>query len=117
LISDPEQAHHVLATNHENYEKSKGYKEIARVLGNGLLTAEGSEWRKQRKALQRSFHKTALRELVPAIWDTGAQYLQGLLEKQTMRLDTEMSSLTLTVLLNSLIEYQDEALKKSMSSH
>ncbi|MEP3387621.1 MAG: cytochrome P450 [Reichenbachiella sp.] len=117
LISDPEQAQHVLATNHENYTKSNGYKQVALVLGNGLLTAEGDEWHKNRKILQPSFHKNELRKLLPAVWETGMQYLSTLDDKQALRLDTEMNGLTLTILLNSLIHSSDEEILTKMSDH
>lgn len=115
LISDPAQAQHILANNHENYTKSNGYKQVALVLGNGLLTAEGEEWHRNRKMLQPSFHKKELRKLLPAVWKTGEQYLSGLIANQDLRLDTEMNGLTLTILLNSLIHSSDEEILTKMS--
>ncbi|SMD34939.1 Cytochrome P450 [Reichenbachiella faecimaris] len=117
LISDPEQAQHVLASNHENYTKSNGYKQVALVLGNGLLTSEGEEWHRNRKMLQPSFHKNELRKLLPAVWETGSQYLSTLADNQALRLDTEMNGLTLTILLNSLIHSSDEEILSKMSGH
>ncbi|MEP2026953.1 MAG: cytochrome P450 [Reichenbachiella sp.] len=117
LISDPEQAQHVLATNHENYTKSNGYKQVALVLGNGLLTSEGEEWHRNRKILQPSFHKNELRKLLPAVWSTGQQYFAGLSANQKLRLDTEMNGLTLTILLNSLIHSSDKEIMNKMSGH
>ncbi|MCV9388169.1 cytochrome P450 [Reichenbachiella ulvae] len=114
LISDPEQAQFILATNHQNYKKSRGYKEVARVLGQGLLTAEGDFWHKQRKLLQPSFHKPELKKLLPTVWETTRSYIESY-QQDEIRLDTEMNGLTLTVLLNSLIKYQDEELKSAMS--
>ena len=117
LISDPDQAQHVLATNHENYTKSNGYKQVALVLGNGLLTAEGEEWHHNRKILQPSFHKNELRKLLPAVWTTTEQYLSALQNNQALQLDTEMNGLTLTILLNSLIHSSDEEILVKMSDH
>ncbi|PIB36871.1 hypothetical protein BFP72_16415 [Reichenbachiella sp. 5M10] len=117
LISDPEHAHYVLATNHQNYVKSRGYKEVARVLGQGLLTAEGEFWHKQRKLLQPSFHKPELKKLLPSVWDTAEGYLEAIASGGTFRVDTEMSGLTLTVLLNSLIRYQHAELRDTMSEN
>lgn len=117
LVSDPEQAYQVLVTNSDKYEKSKGYREIARVLGNGMLTAEGEQWHHQRKALQPSFHKTELRKLIPAVWNTADAYLNKLNANTVLRLDTELSGLTLTILLNSLINMYDEELVDKMSNH
>lgn len=117
LVTDPEQAQHVLATNHENYIKAKGYKQIARVLGDGLLTAEGDYWKRQRKILQPSFHKPELAKLLPSVWLTGHNYINQLSDGQELALDTEMNGLTLTVLLNSLIHYHDEELLEKMADN
>ncbi|MDW3195084.1 MAG: cytochrome P450 [Cytophagales bacterium] len=117
LLNDPNQFSEVFLNERENYQKSRGYKEIAHVLGNGLLTAEGEEWHLQRKMLQPSFHKTELRKLIPAIWHTGEHYLESIKNGQSLRLDTEMSGLTLTVLMNSLIHYQHEELIQKMGQH
>ncbi|MFA0961167.1 cytochrome P450 [Roseivirga sp. BDSF3-8] len=117
LTDEPGHAHHVLNTAKDKYRKSKGYKEIARVLGNGLLTAEGEQWHSQRKALQPSFHKNELRALLPAIWDTGADFVKELQDSEHLALEKQMGYLTLTVLLNSLIHYQDEELKDRMISN
>lgn len=117
LLNDPNQFSEVFLNEKEYYQKSRGYKEIAHVLGNGLLTAEGEEWHQQRKMLQPSFHKTELRKLLPAIWHTGEHYLESIQDGQSLRLDTEMSGLTMTVLMNSLIHYQNEALIRKMGQH
>ena len=114
LLNDPEQIAEVLLNEREYYQKAKGYRQIAHVLGNGLLTAEGEEWHRQRKMLQPSFHKNELRKLLPAIWHTGESYLSDLKDGQTLRLDTEMSGLTMTVLMNSLIHYQNEQMVQKM---
>lgn len=117
LVTDPKYAQHILVSNHENYQKSDGYKQVAKVLGNGLLTAEGSFWHKNRKMLQPSFHKGELRKLLPAIWQTGIQYLNGIDHRTELMLDTEMSGLTLTILLNSLIHSNDSEIEEKMSEH
>ncbi len=117
LLNDPEQFAQVFSKERTHYAKSRGYKEIALVLGNGLLTSEGDEWHEQRKALQPSFHKNELRKLLPALWETGFTYTQNLVNGQSLRLDTEMSRLTMTILLNSLIKYQDDEMVSKMSEH
>ncbi|WP_421878999.1 cytochrome P450 [Marinoscillum sp.] len=117
VLNDPEQFAEVFTKERTHYTKSRGYQEIAHVLGNGLLTAEGEEWHEQRRALQPSFHKNELRKLLPSVWETAEAYLHGMTDGQSLRLDTEMSGLTMTILLNSLIKYQDQQMVAKMSEH
>ncbi|MCH7661058.1 MAG: cytochrome P450, partial [Euryarchaeota archaeon] len=55
--ADPDIVRHVLVTNADNYRKTP----IARaflepILGRGLLTSEGSFWRRQRRIAAPAFH-------------------------------------------------------------
>ena len=57
LVNRPDCIESVLVTQHNNFEKSKDYRALRRVLGNGLLTSEGVFWRRQRKLVQPAFHQ------------------------------------------------------------
>src|SRR5947209_3381764 len=58
LIASPAGVQHVLVEGNKNYGKqTRGFKNLRYVLGNGLLTAEGEEWRKNRRIAQPAFHK------------------------------------------------------------
>ena len=57
LVNRPDCIESVLVTQHHNFEKSKDYRALRRVLGNGLLTSEGEFWRRQRKLVQPAFHQ------------------------------------------------------------
>src|SRR5690606_28004346 len=50
LINDPEAVRRVLVTDAEHFPKEDNQLAILKpLLGNGLLTAEGAEWRRNRK--------------------------------------------------------------------
>ncbi|MGB3775664.1 MAG: cytochrome P450 [Leeuwenhoekiella sp.] len=52
---------HALQKNQRNYTKSPiQTKDVAKYVGDGLLTAEGEHWRRQRKMIQPAFHKKQL---------------------------------------------------------
>jgi cytochrome P450 len=58
FFNHPDHAKHVLADNAANYHKGVGYIEARKALGDGLLTSEGTLWRKQRSTIQPVFqHK------------------------------------------------------------
>ena len=56
-IAHPEGIKHVLQDNQRNYRKSFDYKILARLLGQGLVTSEGSLWLRQRRLMQPMFHR------------------------------------------------------------
>jgi cytochrome P450 len=56
-IAHPEGIKQVLQDNHRNYRKSFDYQILARLLGQGLVTSEGSLWLSQRRLMQPAFHR------------------------------------------------------------
>lgn len=59
---------HVLQKNQRNYVKSTIQTEdLAKYVGQGLLTAEGTHWQTQRKLIQPAFHKKQLMLLLDNI--------------------------------------------------
>ena len=57
LISHPEHVKHVLQDNHRNYTKGFVLRNLlAPLLGEGLFTAEGEHWLRQRRLMQPVFH-------------------------------------------------------------
>lgn len=63
-----ELAEYVLQKNQKNYQKSEiQTQQLAKYVGNGLLTAQGAHWAKQRKLIQPAFHKSYLAGLMDTI--------------------------------------------------
>jgi cytochrome P450 len=57
----PDSVQHVLLGNAKNYNKqTRGFIKLKLALGEGLLTSEGSFWRRQRRIIQPVFHKERL---------------------------------------------------------
>jgi cytochrome P450 len=67
LLVNPDAIRHVLVENHKNYEKSRNYKGLRVVLGQGLVTSEGDLWRRQRKLAQPAFHRERIAAFVRAM--------------------------------------------------
>jgi cytochrome P450 len=57
LLNDPEHIRDVLITNQRNFTKSRGLERAKKFLGEGLLTAEGSQHLRRRRLIQPAFHR------------------------------------------------------------
>src|ERR1700721_3370621 len=55
LLTHPNEIEYVLVKNPGNFVKSRDYRALKSVMGNGLLTNEGASWQKQRKLVQPTF--------------------------------------------------------------
>ena len=59
---------YVLQKNQKNFIKSEiQTKDLAKYVGQGLLTSDGEHWKKQRKLIQPAFHKKQLSNLLNSI--------------------------------------------------
>ena len=106
LLNHPDAIRHVLVENAKNYEKSRNYKGLKQLLGQGLLTSEGDYWRRQRKLSQPAFHRDKLARFAGQMamctrdmltrWE--ADYPEGApidLHREMMRLTFRIVGLTL----------------------
>jgi cytochrome P450 len=57
LLNHPQHIKDVLVTHQTNFTKSRGLERAKRLLGEGLLTSEGSAHLRQRRLLQPAFHR------------------------------------------------------------
>src|SRR5947209_1314844 len=61
VVSDPAAVERILVHNVKNYSKqTRGYDQLRKMLGNGLVTSEGSFWLRQRRITQPAFHREKL---------------------------------------------------------
>ncbi|MCF8530974.1 MAG: cytochrome P450 [Candidatus Nanopelagicales bacterium] len=66
LINSPTGVRQVLVANGRNYGKSTiQYRALSLVTGEGLLTADTSQWQRTRPMIQPAFHQALLHDLVP----------------------------------------------------
>jgi unspecific monooxygenase len=66
ILNDPDAIRHVLVDNYENYTRTPaGIRVLRPMLGQGLLLAEGRNWKYQRRTLAPAFTPRAVTTLVP----------------------------------------------------
>jgi cytochrome P450 len=102
VLSDPAAIRHVLVDNAANYRKDDLQRRVlAPGLGNGLLTAEGDEWRQQRRALAPLFNPRTVTGFAPAMADCADKLVRRWSrhrEGRVLDVSLEMTRVTLDVL-------------------
>ena len=107
LLASHEPARHVLVTNQDNYVKGIEYELLRIVLGEGLLTSEGEEWRRQRRLVQPLFAKRHIAEFAGFMTEATRDSLEtgplsGLRGGDRLDLSQAMMELTLDVVGRAL---------------
>ena len=106
VLSHPDHVRHVLVDHHANFTKGIGIERVAILLGNGLMTSEGDEWRTQRRLVQPSFHRTVIATWMPHIHAANerlaAKWAAAARSGSTFNVTQDMSEVTLDVVLRAL---------------
>jgi cytochrome P450 len=101
VVSDPALIRYLLVENVANYRKDDLQRRVlAPGLGEGLLSAEGDEWRLQRRTLAPIFSARTVRGFESAMNAAGARLARRLRRRDGARVDValEMTRATLDVL-------------------
>jgi cytochrome P450 len=106
IVSEPTAIRQVMVENAANYRKDDLQLRVLRPgLGNGLLTAEGDEWRLQRRALAPLFTPRVVAGFLPAM-QASADWIVArwvpLRPGRRIDVASEMSQLTLDVLSRTI---------------
>lgn len=100
---DAELAEYVLQKNNRNYTKSKiQTQDLAKYVGNGLLTAECEHWKTQRRLIQPAFHKKQIELLLQTIQDTIEHQYQVFSANQTTDVFPVFNDLAFNIVVKSL---------------
>ncbi|MDY8136718.1 cytochrome P450 [Aquimarina sp. 2201CG5-10] len=99
-------AKHMLQKQHRKYHKSElQSKDLARYIGEGLLTSNGEKWLKQRRLIQPAFHKKKLESIVITIKEVVQEELAKVKPDVTFDVFPIMSDLAFKVVAKSLFSY------------
>ncbi len=104
IVNRPDFIESVLVTQHNNFEKSKDYRALRRVLGNGLLTSGGEFWRRQRKLVQPAFHQERVATYAEVMVEYTERMLASWKDGQTLDVHEAMMRLTLDIVAKTLFD-------------
>lgn len=117
IIFKPEFVKYILQENNKIFQKSFGYDQLQKLLGNGLLTSEGDFWKRQRRLAQPAFHKERLGELVKimgeVVLERVEKWKEYKKENTTLNITQEMNTLALDMVCKTLfrVGISDEEIK------
>jgi cytochrome P450 len=104
FLYHPDDVEYVLVTNSKNFIKSMSLRSnfFLRLVGNGLLTSQGEEWKRARRLSQPAFH----RERVASYGKTMVDFTNRLTSKfrdgETRDIHIDMMRLTLEIVVQCL---------------
>ncbi|MHB1417148.1 MAG: cytochrome P450 [Chloroflexota bacterium] len=121
LLADPEHIKYVLVDNEKNYCKGSGFRKVRLALGEGLFTADGPEWRQQRRLMQPPFTPKAVTQFGPVMTDAIGRLVASWEERarggSAFNVNAEMMRLAMAVIARSMfsIDLNEKALDAAHS--
>lgn len=104
FLYNPDHIEYVLSTNAKNFIKSRSLRTpfFRRLVGNGLLTSEGEEWKRQRRLAQPAFH----RQRISGYGDVMVEYTDRMVSRwkqdEIRDIHRDMMRLTLEIVVKTL---------------
>jgi cytochrome P450 len=103
LFSHPTLVEEVLVTHNHHFRKNPATRRLSVLLGQGLLSSDGEDWKRQRRVTQPAFHRARIVALAVVMVDHTRRLLDGWQmvgeERDVLQ---EMMELTLQIACRSL---------------
>jgi len=105
---------HILQKQHKAYQKSTlQTKDLAKYIGNGILTSNGEHWRTHRRMVQPAFHKKKLANLMTTVREAILSEIKGIPPHKTVDVYGLMSNLAFQVVAQSL--FSNDNIREEMN--
>ena len=102
LLNHPTAIEDVLVTHHERFVKGPGFDRAKRLLGDGLLTADGPLHAERRRVVQPALHRQRIEAYAPLIVAQAARWRDRWQDGTTLDIAREMRQLTLAIVGETL---------------
>lgn len=104
-IVRPEHVQQVMVSNAKNYVKGLSHENLRKTIGDGILTAEGEAWQRQRRLMQPTYTPKAVTDFAEIMGDA----TRGMLARWVARtssdpvlINQEMMRVTMSVISRSM---------------
>jgi len=104
FLYHPDDVEYVLVTNAKNFIKSMSLRSnfFQRLVGNGLLTSQGEEWKRQRRLSQPAFHRERVASYAQVMVDYTNRLTAKWNEGDKRDIHRDMMRLTLEIVVQCL---------------
>ena len=102
LIYHPDAIEEVLVTRNRDFIKSRGIRLLRAFLGDGLFTAEGDLWLRQRRLMQPAFHRQRVAAYGEVMATYAARRAAGWHEGAVLDIHEEMMDVTRAIVAKTL---------------
>src|SRR4029077_14291722 len=104
FLYNPDHFEYVLSTNAKNFIKSRSLRTpfFRRLVGNGLLTSEGEEWKRQRRLAQPAFHRQRISGYGDVMVEYADRMISGWSNDEVRDIHRDMMRLTLEIVVKTL---------------
>ncbi|WP_040695483.1 cytochrome P450 [Nodosilinea nodulosa] len=116
LVNHPDLIEAVLR-DRDSFIKSRGFRVLKTLLGEGLLTAEGESWFWQRKLAQPVFHQKRIQGYGTVMVDYTQQMLERWNAGDTLDIHREMMQLTLRIVMKCIFDKDVDEGQASTVAH
>jgi cytochrome P450 len=123
LVTHPDHVRHVNVTRRESYDKGESYDVLRELLlGNGIVTATGDDWRRQRKLMAPFFTPRGVEKFYPIFLSDTQQLIERWRSRhqgsgRPVEMLDEMMLVTASVILHSVFSTEsDEAVLRIKDS-
>ncbi len=110
VLRNPDHLRRVLATDSASYAKThSAFNRLQQVLGHGLLTLDGEDWKRHRRMIQPAFNRGALRKYAETMVDEADRCVHRWTIGQRVDVAAEMTELTLRIVARTLFSHDVSA--------
>jgi cytochrome P450 len=103
LLNSPEAIRQALVGEARKLGKGLNFGRARRLIGIGLVMAEGESHHRQRRLMQPAFHRAEIARYAATMADIAVPRISAWPDGGTLALDRELRSITLTVLTRTLL--------------
>jgi len=105
LINNPDYIEKILIYNYKNFKKGKRLQTAKRLLGEGLVTSEGTKHDNQRKIVHPLFLPKKISSYGQIVVDKATQMHQQWIQGSIIDIHKDMMNVTLKIICKSIMDY------------